>query len=162
MSRSGGKRVPAFGESILFPPLRPASARPGHGRQAAPIFPPPRVGHGMPVGVPLCLTRIPIFPSVSRASALSGSMMIPHLTRIPSSPKCFKVFWKSLLRHKFRFSQNTFFCQGFTRCFAILGWAAGALADPGFGWIWGTRFFSPLRPVQAMAERRHPFFPLKK
>ena len=42
---------------IRFPPAEAGLSRPGHGRPAAPIFPPPRAGQGMPVGRPLLVTK---------------------------------------------------------------------------------------------------------
>ena len=80
----------------FFSPLRPASARPGHGRQAGPIFfSPPRAGQGMPVGLPLFWTKYPI------------------------SHWFYKVFCDFRLQVESAFEQNTLFSIGFIRFFAI-------------------------------------------
>ena len=94
MKFGAGKKqwIPHFLESIVFSPLRPAWARPGQGRQAAPIFfSPPRAGPGMPVGLPLFLTKYPIFYWF------------------------YKVFCDFRPQVEFTFEQNTLFSSVFLR-----------------------------------------------
>ena len=97
MKFAAGKKngFPLLGNPF-FSPLRPASARPGHGRQAGPIFfSPPRAGQGMPVGLPLFWTKYPI------------------------SHWFYKVFCDFRLQVESAFEQNTPFSIGFIRFFAI-------------------------------------------
>ena len=94
--RSGEKMDSRFWGIRFFSPLRPASARPGHGRQAGPVFfPPPRAGQGMPVGLPLFWTKYPI------------------------SHWFYKVFCDFRLQVESAFEQNTSFSIGFISFFAI-------------------------------------------
>ena len=168
MSRSGEKkRVPAFGESIVFSPLRPASARPGHGRQAGPIFFPRR---GLAKGCPwACLSfrqNIPFPIGFISLFAISASTWNSLLSRIPCFPKClsgFLVFlWRPESQHfpeylvlPMVFKVFCDFHRGFegrpgSRIWLDLGHPFFFPAEPGLSQArpWppgGTRFFSPLK-----------------
>ena len=147
MSRTREKNGSQLLGNPFFPPLRPASARPGHGRQAAPIFFPRR---GLAKGCPwACLSfgqNTPFSIGFIRFSAIFDPRWNPLLSRIPCFPKCFKGFWVFLWRPESQHFPEYLVFPTFSWCFADFGWAARAGPDPGFGSIWGTRFFSPLRP----------------
>ena len=93
---SGGKNgCPLLGNPFCFP----RSGRPEPGLAMAarrhPFFSPPRAGRGMPVGLPLFLTKYPIFHWV------------------------YKVFCDSRLQVEFIFDQNTLFSPVFVRFLGI-------------------------------------------
>ena len=165
----------------FFSPLRPASARPGHGRQAGPIFfSPPRAGQGMPVGLPLFWTKYPISHwfykvfcdfrlqvesafeqntpfsiAVISFFAISASRWNPLLSKIPHFLLVSGCFCGD---QNLNISQNTLFSQRFLGVLRILAELPGPCRIPDLARFVVPISFSPLRPAQPMAQRRHPFF----
>ncbi len=90
-----GKTGPRFGGIRIFRPLRPASTRPGHGRQAAPIF----------------------FPAAGWPRDARGHASL--FDKIPHVRWLCKVFCDFRLQVGFTFDQNTLFPPVFLRFLGI-------------------------------------------
>ncbi len=113
----------------------------------------------MPVGLPLNWTTIPTLPRCFQGLCVLWRydnstfgheyLVFPNVLKVPGD------FCSDTHPN---FSRIPSFTRAFFGIFVIFEWAAWALADPGIGSMWGTRFF-PAEACPAHGREAAPVFP---